>query len=122
MSPLSGSRCMMFDPNKLLELPIYELTPAARMALTGLELSGIVAEQRRLQIQHMNMVRQAALSLTGQEGALLITNGPYCICVIDSILPDDYQRRTVICMGTELEDIRIKMFRASGLIPTNKKD
>lgn len=113
---------MMFDPTQFLNTPIYQLTPAAKFALTGLERNGIPAVQAQLQAHHMGALRHTVPHLTVRGGAVLFTDGPYNLCVIDSILPDDYVRRTFICMDTELEDIRIKMFRASGLIPSNKKE
>ena len=111
----------MIDLNKFLEPPTYDLTAAARMALTGLEplYPGV---QSRLQVQHTGLLRHCIQFVAQRTGVVLVTDGPYNLCVIDSILPDDYARRTTICMDTELEDVRIKMFRASGLIPTNKEE
>lgn len=111
----------MFNPKKFLDTPIYDLTAAARMTLTALQLNGIVYTQSHLQVQHMATVRQRAELLTGRPGGFIATYGEYALVVVDSILPDDYQRRTVICMDTEVLDVRNRMFRA-GLLPSDKKE
>ncbi len=112
----------MFDPNKFLDPPVYQTTPAARMQLTLLDLDGIIGAQSALQIEHVANVRLRVPMLTRCIGGFIATFGNYSLYVVDGIVPDDYVRRTFICIYTEIEDIRIKMFRASGLIPSNKEE
>ena len=111
-----------FDPTRFLEPPTFDVTPSARMVFRTLEDGGVVALQSTLQIKHMGHVRAKVPTFNGKVlGGLVLTDGPYSLLVVDSILPDDYQRRTVICMDSEYEDQRHKMLIASGLIRFNKK-
>lgn len=112
---------MMFDPNQFLQTPIFQLTPAARMIIRALELNAITTVQSNLQIEHMATVRERVSKLTTCTGASIATHGEYGLVVIDCIFPNDYVRRTFICVDTEIEDIRIRNLRASGLIPHIKK-
>lgn len=114
---------MMFDPAKFLDLPIYQLTPAARMVIRALELNCIFTVQSTLQIDHMATVRERVPKLSGTlTGASITTHGEYALAVFDCIFPNDFTRRTFICVDTELKDIQVRMLRASGLIPNIKKD
>ena len=107
----------MFDPNRFLDTPAYTHTPAAQMALTVIGYNGILDAETRLHAEHRATCRDRVPLLTSCTGAFVTTHGGYSLVVVDSILPLDYSRRTVICMDTEVDDVRVKMFRAAGLIP-----
>lgn len=111
----------MFDANQFLQFPTFEVSAAARMVLIGLELDGKTGVQHDLQYNHMGVVRARIPLLTACIGGFIQSDGPYCLVVLDSILPDAYQRRTIICMDTELTDQRHRMLMAAGLIPYTKK-
>lgn len=112
----------LFNPTGFLQPPTFDVTPSACMVFRLLEEKGVVAVQSTLQIKHMGHVRAKVPSFSGKVlGGFVLTDGPYALLVVDSILPDDYQRRTIICMDSEYEDQRHKMLVASGLIRFNKK-
>lgn len=113
----------MFDRLQFLNQPVYSLTPAARMQITLLTLNELPFVQAELQASHMGRVREdvaTADTTYPVTGGMLITDFDFHLAVVDAILPDDYQRRTVICIDTEVETVRHAMFYESGLIPDNK--
>lgn len=111
----------MFNPAQFLTPPTYALTPAARMQITLLGLNEVPFAQSELQALHMGRMREAVAHFIPQgiavQGSMHITDGDYHLVVVDAILPDDYQRRTVICVDTEVNTVRVAMFYEAGLLP-----
>ena len=111
----------MFNPEAFYLPTTFTVTAAARMMLVALENGGYVAVQSTLQISHKDTLKERVPMMKTAIGGIVATRGLSGLYVLDSILPDDFQRRAVICMDTELDDQRIAMFKASGLIPSRKK-
>ena len=113
----------MFNPANFLKPTVFTVTPAAAMVLRLLEDGNVAYNmQGTIQINHMGIVRQRVPLMNPAICYVLLTEAPYSLRVVDSILPDDFQRRTVICVDTESEDVRHRMFIASGLIDTNREE
>lgn len=105
----------MFNPADFLKPTEFKVTPAAAMVLRAGEINGFFFVQRDLQIKHTANIRKRAPAMSSAFGGVIITDYDYCLRVIDTILPDDLQRRTYICVDTEVDWLRVKMFKESGL-------
>jgi hypothetical protein len=113
----------MFNPANFLKPALFTTTPAACMVLRLLEDGKVEYNlQGKLQANHMGIIRQRVPHMNPAIYYVIETDASYSLRVVDSILPDDFQRRTVICMDTEVEDVRHRMFIASGLIPNQKRE
>ena len=113
----------MCDPKRFLKPTLFTVTPAAAIVLRALEEGGReYGLQRSLQADHMGCTREMVPRMNPTIHYVLVTKGPYCLRVVDSILPEDFQRRSVICMDTEVQDIQRRMFIASGLYQNLKKE
>lgn len=109
----------MFNRADFLKPTVYGLTPAARMQIALLVLNDLPFVQAELQACHMGRVREDVAAFNPQvvvSGGMLITDGDFHLTIVDAILPDDYQRRTVICIDTEVETVKTAMFFESGLL------
>lgn len=106
----------MFNPADFLKPAEFKVTPAAAMILIAIEqMETAYNLQATIQTVHMGKLREKVPAISGAFGGVIVTDHDYCLRVIDTILPDDLQRRTYICVDTEVDWLRVKMFRESGL-------